>query len=166
MISIIVAVSDNNVIGHLNQLPWYLSRDLKNFKELTTGNTVVMGRKTFDSILARIGKPLPNRKNVIITRNADFVAPEGCVIASSWEDAREKTKGEEVFVSGGAEIYKYALPDADRLYLTRVHFASQGDVTLPIADFSDWRLVSEESWPKDEKNEYDATFQVYERQHA
>jgi dihydrofolate reductase len=163
MISIVVAASDNDVIGHLNALPWYLSRDLKRFKELTTGHTALMGRKTFESIVARIGGPLPNRKNVIITRQTDFSVPEGCVVASSWKDAMEKTKGEEVFVSGGEAIYEMSLPYVDRIYLTRVHTVSDGEVRLPITDFSDWTLVSEEFWPKDEKNEWDATFLVYDR---
>lgn len=122
-----------------------------------------MGRKTFDSIMARLGHPLPERKNVIITRQKDFVAPPGCIVVGSWEDAMEKTKGEEVFVSGGAEIYKIALPHADRLILTRVHKISDGEISLPINDFSDWNLVHEEFWPKDEKNEVDATHQIYER---
>jgi dihydrofolate reductase len=166
MISLIVAAADNNVIGHLNVLPWYLSRDLKNYKALTVGHTVIVGRKTFDSIMARLGKPLPDRKTVIITRQTDFVAPPECVAASSFEDALEKTKGEELFVSGGEAIYEMALPYVDRLYLTRVHVQSEGDIELPIRDFSEWKLVHEEQWPKDDKNEYDATYQVYERVHA
>jgi dihydrofolate reductase len=163
MISIIVAASDNDVIGQANTLPWRLSRDLKNFKELTTGNTVVMGRKTFESIIARLGHPLPNRKNVVITRQQDFVASPEVVVVGSWEQAIEKTKGEEVFVSGGEAIYKIALQSADRLYLTRVHAQSDGDIRLPTINFSEWNLVKEEQWPKDEKNEFDATFQLYER---
>lgn len=163
MISIIVGASDNNIIGHLNQLPWYLPRDLKNFSKTTRGNTALMGRKTFDSIIARIGHPLPERKNVIITRQRDFVAPPECVVVSSWEEAMEKTQGEEVFVSGGAEIYKMALPHTDRIILTRVHKISEGETELPIKDFSDWELVHEEFWPKDEKNECDATYQIYDR---
>lgn len=166
MISMVVAVSDNNVIGHLNAIPWYLQRDLKNFKALTVGNTAVMGRKTFDSIMTRLGKPLPDRKSVIITRQKDFVAPPECVVASSWEDAMEKTKGEEIFVSGGETIYEMALPHADRLYLTRVHMQSDGDIKLPITDFSDWNLIHEEAWQKDEKNEYNATYQIYERRRS
>src|SRR4051812_26269051 len=110
MISIIVAASDNNIIGHLNKLPWYLPRDLKKFKENTVGHTTLMGRKTFDSIMTRLGHPLPDRKTVIITRQKDFVAPPECIVVGSWEEAMEKTRGEEVFVSGGAEIYKMALP--------------------------------------------------------
>lgn len=163
MISIIVAASDNDVIGHANALPWYLSRDLKNFKELTTGHTTVMGRKTFESIMARIGKPLPNRKNVVITTQSDFQAPPEVIVVHSWEEAMEKTKEEEVFVSGGEAIYKMALPHADRLILTRVHMNSEGETKFPIKDFSEWKLVHEESWPKDEKNEWDATYQIYER---
>lgn len=163
MISLIVAASDNDVIGHLNTIPWYLSRDLKNFKKLTVGKTAIMGRKTFESIMTRLGKPLPDRKSVIITRQSDFTVPTGCVVASSWEDAMEKTKGEEIFVSGGEAIYAMALPYVDRLHLTRVHMQSEGEIMLPITDFSDWNLVHEEKWPKDEKNEYDATYQIYER---
>ncbi|MEK7473119.1 MAG: dihydrofolate reductase [Patescibacteria group bacterium] len=163
MISIVVAASDNDVIGRLNALPWYLSRDLKKFKELTTGHAVLMGRKTFDSIMTRLSHPLPNRKNVIITRQKDFVAPPECVVVGSWEEAMEETKGEEVFVSGGEAIYRMALPYADRLYLTRVHTHSDGDIRFPDIDFSDWSLVHQEEWPKDEKNEHDATYQIYER---
>jgi dihydrofolate reductase len=163
MISIIVAASDNDVIGQANALPWHLSRDLKHFKDLTTGNAVIMGRKTFESIMARLGKPLPNRKNVVITTQKDFVVPPEVVVTGSFEEAIEKTKGEEVFVSGGAAIYAMALPHTDRIYLTRVHMQSAGDVHLPSIDFSEWNLVKEEQWPKDEKNEFDATFQLYER---
>lgn len=163
MISVIVAATDNDVIGRANDLPWYLSRDLKNFKEVTTGHTTIMGRKTFDSIFARLGKPLPNRKNVIVTGQADFSAPPECVVVHSWEEAMEQTKGDEVFVIGGATLYRLALPFADRLHLTRVHATIDGDVMLPPIDFSEWNLVSEESWPKDEKSAYDATYQIYER---
>lgn len=163
MISLIVAASDNNVIGHLNTIPWRLPRDLKNFKELTTGNTVVMGRKTFDSIISHLGHPLPNRKNVILTRQTDFVAPADCMVVSSWESAMKKTEGESVFVGGGEAVYKEAEPYADRLLLTRVHADIEGSVKLPITDFSRWELVHEEKWPKDDKNEHDATYQIYER---
>lgn len=163
MISVIVAATDNDVIGRANDLPWYLSRDLKNFKDVTTGHTTIMGRKTFDSIFARLGKPLPNRKNVIVTTQTDFHAPPECVVAHSWEEAIEKTKGEEIFVIGGATLYALALPFADRLHLTRVHATIEGDVRLPPIDFSEWNLVSEEVWPKDEKNKFDASYQIYER---
>lgn len=165
MISVIVAASQNDVIGKQNTIPWYLSRDLKNFKELTTGHTVIMGRKTFESIMARLGKPLPNRKNVIITRQPNFVAPPECVVASSWEDAMKKTAGEEIFICGGETVYAAALPYADRLYLTRVHTGSDGEIKLPQIDFSKWKRIHEERWEKDEKNEHEATYQIYERIH-
>jgi dihydrofolate reductase len=165
MISVIVAASENNVIGKQGAIPWYLSRDLKNFKETTAGNTVIMGRKTFESIIARLGRPLPHRKNVIITRQANFVAPAECIVASSCEDALKKTKGEEVFICGGETVYASALPYADRLYLTRVHMESDGEIKLPQIDFSKWKLIHEEKWEKDEKNEYEATYHIYERIH-
>lgn len=162
MVSMIVAASENDVIGRANALPWHLPRDLKNFKDVTTGNTVVMGRKTYESIVARIGKPLPNRKNVIVTQQADFQAPE-CVVVHSLEEAMESTKGENVFVIGGEAIYRAALPLVDRVHLTRVHAQIEGEVKLPAINFSEWNLVSEEKWPQDEKNEFDATYQIYER---
>lgn len=162
MVSMIVAASENDVIGRANALPWHLPRDLKNFKDVTTGNTVVMGRKTYESIVARIGKPLPNRKNVIVTQQADFQAPE-CVVVHSLEEAMESTKGENVFVIGGEAIYRAALPLVDRVHLTRVHAQIEGEVKLPAINFSEWNLVSEEKWSQDEKNEFDATYQIYER---
>ncbi len=164
MISIIVAASDNDIIGRSNKIPWNLPRDFKNFKTLTTGHTCIMGRKTFESIVARIGGPLPKRKNVIITRQVDYKAP-GCVVVNSWDEAMDVIKGEDVFVSGGEAIYAMALPHADRLILTRVHTQSDGDVRLPIIDFSNWRLIHEEQWLKDKKNEYDVIYQIYERRH-
>lgn len=163
MISMIVAAADNNVIGNLNTLPWYLPRDLKNFKALTVGNTTIMGRKTFDSVMNRLGKPLPDRKNVVITRQKEYVAPPECIIASSWEDAMEKTKGEEVFVCGGEAIYRAALPFVERLYLTRVHTQPEGEVKFPEIDFLQWNLVYKEEWAQDEKNEHSATYQIYDR---
>lgn len=164
MLSIIVATSENNVIGKANEIPWYLPRDLKHFKEVTTGNTVVMGRKTFDSIMARLGKPLPNRKNVILTRQKDFFAPPECFIAMSWEEVMEKTAEDpEVFVCGGEAVYTHALPFADRLYLTRVHGEFEGESRFPQIDVAQWKLVSKEEWSKDEKNPYDATYEVYDR---
>ena len=162
MISIILAASDNDVIGHLNKLPWYLSNDLKRFAKLTKGHTVLMGRKTHESIIARLGHPLPERKSVIITRQTDYKVP-GCSVVSSWDEAMDATKGEEVFVSGGAEIYKLAFPHAKRIYLTRVHMTSEGDTKLSGLDLTDWKMASEEFHPKDEKNEFDSTFYIYER---
>lgn len=163
MISIIVASSDNNVIGHQNKIPWYLPRDLKNFSSLTTGHTTVMGRKTFESIISQLGKPLPNRQNIIITRQKDFVTPKECTLVNSWPEAIKNASDKEIFVIGGADIYKLALPDCKRLYLTRVHTTCAGDIYLPIAELSNWKLIHEEKWARDEKNPLDATYQVYEK---
>lgn len=162
MLSLIVAASDNDVIGRANALPWQLSRDLKNFKEVTTGHAVVMGRKTYESIFARLGKPLPNRKNIVVTQQQGFQAPD-CTVVHSLEEAFKAVPDEEVFVIGGEAMYRLALPLVDRLYITRVHAQIEGDVKLPAIDFSEWKVVHEEIWPKDEKNEYDATYQIYER---
>jgi dihydrofolate reductase len=162
MISIIVAASDNNVIGHLSKLPWYMPRDLKHFASTTKGHTALMGRKTYESIIARLGHPLSDRKSVVITRQKDFIAP-GATVVANWDEAMKATAGEEVFVSGGVDIYKLALPHTDRLYLTRVHTTCEGDAFLPEINMSEWTLVSEESHPKDEKNEFDLTFYIYDR---
>ncbi len=121
-----------------------------------------MGRKTFESIVARIGHPLPNRLNIVITRQKDFKA-EGATVVSTWEEAVKAAGDKEIFVSGGAEIYTMALPHADRLYLTRVHMKTDGDVFLPNILMEEWREVSKEFHAKDEKNEHDVTFYMYDR---
>jgi dihydrofolate reductase len=162
MISIVVGASDNDVIGHLSKLPWYLSRDLKNFAKLTKGHSTIMGRKTFDSIVERLGHGLPERKNIVITRQSDF-SHKDALVAHDWTEAVKLSGNDEIFVSGGAEIYKLALPHTDRIYLTRIHTTCDGDVLLPIKNFSDWEVVHQEEWPKDEKNEFDATYYIYER---
>lgn len=161
MISIIVAVSENQVIGRDNQLPWHLPADLKYFKTLTTGHTIVMGRNTYDSI----GKPLPNRENVVITRNADF-NPAGVKVVHSLEDALKycSLKEEEVFIIGGDSIYRQAINFVSKIYLTRVHcMLADGNAFFPRLDASFWGLKSSTFYPKDEKNEYDYSFEVYER---
>ena len=139
-----------------------MPRDLKHFADTTRNHTCIMGRKTYESIIARLGHPLPDRKSVIITRQKDFKA-DGSLVVASWEEALQKTKGEEVFVSGGSDIYKLALPSAERIYLTRIHMNSDGEVSLPTIDFSEWIKVSEEFHPKDNKNEFDLTFYIYDR---
>ena len=161
MISIIVATSKNGVIGHLNKIPWYLQRDLKHFKDVTTGHTTLMGRKTYESILQRLGHPLPNRKNVIITTQKDFMAP-GCIVVHSWDEAMTATIGEEVFVSGGSDIYKLALPHTDRLILTEVDVEIEGDTFFNF-NKNEWVMTKKEFHSKDEKNEFDCTFYEYER---
>jgi len=145
MISLIAAVAKNGVIGAKNQLPWYLPEDLKRFKELTTGKVVVMGRKTFESIVARLGKPLPNRTNVVITRQTDLKVPEGAVVQSSLEDALHSYGGSgEVFIIGGGEIYRQGIELADRLYITHVDQEVEGDTKFPDIDSKKWRRESED----------------------
>ncbi len=156
MIRIIVAMSKNRVIGNNNQLIWKLSSDLKRFKELTTGNSVVMGRKTFESI----GKPLPNRRNIIITRNNNYVA-EGCDIVSSLEEALLLTNN-NCFIIGGGEIYKQSLDLADKIYLTLVHKEFEGDTQFPELD-KKWAKISRKDFEADEKNEYKYSFIEYEK---
>lgn len=158
MISLIWAMDINRVIGRNNRLPWRLPADLAYFKRLTTGHTVVMGRKTYESI----GRPLPNRHNVIVTRNPAFKA-DGCTIVHSLEEAWRAAGEDEVFVIGGAGLFAHALPAADKLYLTQIHHAFEGDVFFPEIPYDEWRLVSREPGVKDDRNPYDYEFLVYER---
>ena len=154
--SIIVAISDNNVIGKDNALLWRLSADMRFFKEKTTGHHIIMGRKTFESLGNRL---LPNRTSIVISRNADYQLPEGGILATSIENAIAKVKDEtEAFFIGGEQIYKSALPFVDTLYITRVHHTFDGDAFFPEIDKSQWKLVSSEHHKADEKNEYDYTF--------
>ena len=165
-ISIIVAMGENRVIGRANELPWRLSADLKRFKELTRGHAVIMGRKTFESIFARLKKPLPERTNIIVTHQKDFPAPEGCVVVSSLEQAIEFARGKnetEVFIIGGAQIYALALPLATKLYITKVSATPEGDAVFPTFDELEWNLVSSEAHPQDESNNHAYTFVTYER---
>ena len=158
-ISIIVATSENNVIGAAGDLPWRLSDDLKHFKSITMGKPIVMGRKTWDSI----GRPLPGRRNIVISRQADFVA-EGCDVVASLDDAAAAAGDEkEIMVIGGSQIYLLALPMADRLYQTRVHAEVDGDAFFPKIDEAEWRLMTNESHEADERNEYPYSFRTYER---
>lgn len=163
MISIIVAIAHDNVIGRSNDLPWYLPADLKHFKTMTTGHTVIMGRKTYDSIAARLGGPLPDRHNVIVTRDEDFVVP-GATVSHSLEMALDENENGEVFVIGGAEIYAQALPHADKLYITEVDAdIVGGDTFFPVIDTTIWHETSREIHQKDERNEFDYAFVTYER---
>ena len=158
MISLIVARANNGVIGSRNDLPWYLSADLRRFKELTTGHTVVMGRKTYESIVTRLGHALPDRRNVVLTRQAVDL-PDAEII----HNEREIEQLGDVFVIGGAEVYKATIDLADRLYVTEVHAAIDGDAYFPALDASVWHEVSREPHEKDEKNQFDYDFVVYER---
>jgi dihydrofolate reductase len=158
-ISIIVAMDENGVIGLNNRLPWRLTADLKHFREVTMGKPVVMGRKTFESI----GKPLPGRHNIIVSRQADLTHA-GCTVVNSLEQAIEAASGAaEVMIIGGAEIYRETLPRANRIYLTRVHTAVTGDTHFPEIDYDGWRETSIEEHAADERNEYPFSFVVLER---
>jgi dihydrofolate reductase len=156
MIKIIVAMSKNRVIGNNNELIWKLSSDLKRFKELTTGHSVVMGRKTYESI----GRPLPNRRNIIITRNLEYKV-DGCEIVSSLEEALLLTNN-DCFIIGGGEIYNQSIELADRIYLTLVHKEFEGDTTFPELG-KEWAKMSRKDFESDEKNEYNYSFIEYDR---
>ncbi len=159
MISIIAAMGKNRELGLEGKLPWHLPDDFKRFKNLTTGHAVIMGRKTFESI----GKPLPQRKNIIITRDAAYAAP-GCVVVHSMEEAFKAAADDtETFVVGGAEIYKLALPYAHKMYLTLVDAAPQADAYFPEFDKSEWTVAQEEPHPSDEKHQYPFVFTVFVR---
>jgi dihydrofolate reductase len=155
MINIIVAASLNNVIGKDNKLLWRQSADLKRFKELTTGKTVVMGRKTYDSI----GKPLPNRRNIVITRQ-DIEIP-GCEVVNSLEEALKLDN--EIFIIGGGEIYQKSIILAHKIFLTRIHVEVDGDTYFPQLSYYDWKMEMCESFQKDEKNQFDYQFINYVR---
>jgi dihydrofolate reductase len=158
IVSIIVAISENHVIGKDNKLLWHLPKDLKHFKDITTGHTVIMGRKTYDSV----GKPLPKRRNIIITRQPIII--EGCEVVNSIEAALALCKSEdEVFVVGGAEIYKQSLKLTDRIYLTVVHKDFDGDSLFPEIDKTEWKEVTREDFEPDEKNNLSYSFIKLER---
>ena len=159
MISVIVAVARNGVIGCENRLIWHIREDLQRFKRITTGHPVVMGRKTFESL----GRPLPGRVNVVITRQKGY-APEGVRVVHSLDEAIALfPPSEEVFMIGGAEIYRQAMPLADRFYLTEVCADYQGDTYFPEWDRAAWRLVGEERWERGEGFPHPFVFRDYER---
>jgi dihydrofolate reductase len=154
MVKIIVATSKNKVIGNSNSLIWHLPADLKRFKETTTGNTIVMGRKTYESI----GKPLPNRRNIIITRDFNYEV-EGCEIVNSLEEAL-MISNHNCFIIGGGEIYKQSMEIADKLYLTLIHDDFEGDTTFPEIG-SEWKMVTSQDFEPDEKNKHKYSFIEY-----
>jgi len=159
-LSIAVATGENFAIGKDNQLLWHMPADLKFFKQTTSGHTVIMGRKTFDSV----GKPLPNRRNIVITRDKDLKI-EGAEVVNSLDDALSITQNEEkpVFIIGGAEIYRQALPKTETLYLTTIHHNFEADTFFPEFDRNEWNVISTEPHQADEKNKYDYTFEVLKR---
>lgn len=159
MVSIIVAIAQNGTIGDKNSLLWHIKEDMRFFRTTTSGHAVVMGRKTFESLGSR---PLPKRTNIVITR-ADR-AFEGALTAHSLEEAIRLAEGdEEIFIIGGAQIYREALRIADRMYITRVMHDYEGDTSFPDIDLSEWELVSEEKHDRGEEYEYPFAFLTYER---
>jgi dihydrofolate reductase len=159
LISAIVAMSENRVIGKDNQLPWHLPADLKHFKEITMGKPILMGRKTYESI----GRLLPGRENVIITRNADFKVPGAQVFHSPLAAIAGMRQYPEIMVIGGSELYQVMFPLFNRIYMTLVYANIEGDSYFPEVNLADWKLVSQIEHEADEKNTFDYDFLVWER---
>ena len=157
MVALVVAASENGIIGKDNRLPWHMPADLKHFKKLTTGHTVVMGRKTFESI----GKALPQRRNIVVTRQPGYAA-EGCTVVHSLREALA-IDADDLFVIGGAAIYEQALPDAGRIYLTRIHENFEGDTYLFPIDPNHWSETERADFDADERNPHAYSFITYER---
>lgn len=165
ILSMIVATADNNIIGKDNDMPWHLPADLAYFKKVTLGKPIIMGRKTYESI----GRPLPGRRNIVISRDENYIA-EGIDTVTSVEQALALVDGsdgsdavEEIMVIGGGAIYKHCLPNADRLYVTHIKAAIDGDTQFPAYDDGCWNKTASELRSSDEKNAYDLDFCVYER---
>lgn len=159
MISIVVAMTENRVIGRDGDMPWRLSADLKRFKQITMGHHLIMGRKTYDSI----GRPLPGRTTVVISRSATYDDTR-IQVARTLDEAIDIAKNDsEIFITGGAQIYALALPSVGRIYLTRIHCELEGDTQFPEIEWADWQLVEREDCTADEKNSYDYSFLTYER---
>ncbi len=155
----IAAAAENNALGKDNDLVWHLPDDFKRFKELTSGHSIIMGRKTFESF----PKLLPNRTHIIITRQKNY-QPESCIVVNSIEKALEFIEeDEDAFIIGGGEIYKQSLPFTDVIELTRVHDSFEADTYFPELNQEEWQLVDEEYHPKDEKHAVDFTYQTYIR---
>ena len=161
MLSIIVAIAKNNVIGKDNKLIWHLPEDLKRFKRLTTGHNIIMGRKTFESL----GRVLPNRKHIVICNDAQLnINDENVVILDDVKKLKSYINSEEEnFVIGGASIYKLLLPEAGKLYITRINQEFEGDVYFPEINEDDWKMVEKETGLKNDKNPYDYEYITYVR---
>jgi dihydrofolate reductase len=161
-ISLIVAKASNNVIGKDNQLPWRLYTDQQLFKSKTTGHPIIMGRKTFESL----GRTLPNRISIVITRNPDYVVPEGHYVVNSLIEAIQlciSKKFDQVFIIGGAEIYQQSIPYCDELLITEVHAVPEGDAFFPDIDYSQWQKTSEIHFQRNEKNDHSFDFITYKK---
>jgi dihydrofolate reductase len=159
LVTLVAAIAENGVIGNGNQLPWHLPADLKHFKALTMGKPILMGRRTFESI----GKPLPGRRNLVMTRASDFNAP-GVETIGGVDQALDATAdATELMVIGGAEVFRLFLPLARRIELTRVHAPIAGDTRFPPCDWNEWRSVARSTHPADDRNAYAMTFITLER---
>lgn len=156
MISIIAGIDKNWLIGDGDKLPWHIPEDLAYFKKVTSGHSIVMGRKTFESI----GRPLPNRENIILTRKSDYTA-EGCTVINNPEEIQNATNGREIFIIGGANVYEQFLPRANRLYLTRIDGEYSGDTYFPKPDMDNWTLSSQEEATS--KSGVQIVFEIWER---
>lgn len=164
LVSAIAAVAEGMVIGRDNGIPWYLPADLQYFKKTTLGHHIIMGRRSFQSI----GRPLPHRTNIVVTRDAYFAAT-GCLVAHTVEQALEiayDNGDTEAFIIGGGEIYRQSMAYWDRLYLTEVELRVEGDTFFPEPDWKEWKLISSSPHQPDEKNEYAYCFKVFERLRA
>ncbi|QEG37515.1 dihydrofolate reductase [Bythopirellula goksoeyrii] len=167
-LAILVAVSENGIIGREGQLPWHMSADLRRFKRITMEHAILMGRKTWESI----GRPLPGRTSIVISHRPDYETGHAEVrVAGNLEQAMDYAKQadcdqDQAFVIGGAAIYELALPQADRLYFTRVHAEVEGDVSFPEVDWSHWEVKEESHHTADEFDQFDHTFTVYQRVRA
>lgn len=153
---LIVAITENDVIGSGGEMPWHLPVDLAHFKKITIGNTIVMGRKTWDSI----GRALPDRLNVVLTRQTDFSCDNATVIHEFQDLQKLETNG-TVFIIGGGELYRIAMPSVDKLHVTRIHTSIEGDAFFPEIDASIWRCVESQLCPKDDLNSFDVTFETW-----
>lgn len=158
MLILIAAAAENNALGKDNDLVWHLPDDFKRFKSLTSNHYIIMGRKTFESF----PKPLPNRTHIIITKQKNYIAPEGCIVVNTLNDAiATAPENEDVFIIGGGQIYKQSIAIADKIELTRVHTSVEADTFFPEIDEEIWEVVQSEFHAKDEKHAYDFTFLTY-----
>lgn len=165
MINLIACMGKNYVIGKDNDMPWGrgLPADLNYFKECTVNKTVVMGRKTYESIIESLGKPLPNRKTIVLTRQNIVIKHAGVIVCNSIEEVLEKHNEEELFIVGGANIYEQFMKCADRLYLTKIDEEFDGDAYFPTFDLRKWELMSYKKGLRDEQNKFNYGFFVYEK---
>lgn len=159
MTTMIAAAAENNALGKDNKIIWHLPDDYKRFKAITSGHYIIMGRKTFESLQ----KPLPNRTHIVISRQEDY-NPEGCTVVKTIEEALAACPAnEDRFIIGGGEIYNLALPEANKIELTRVHHSFEADTFFPEIDLKDWELVQSELHPTDERHQYEFTYETYIR---